>query len=239
MPRPILVASNAELRTASVSVRTLTIEGKQVTLAVFRQLIEEDIYDHEKEALNGVGWGHVNYLLKDRPFDSPPGTINLVWQRGLELRRCFLRPELPPLTMPARPIKENGLFYAGGGHNSPTTLCATTIWWQGRNHAPQPDLTLDLKAEWAKLDDLKPQQPPWVDLDQRDEEYNRNYQEYNRDYSAWDARRVQRMKSLIEDFTHQAQRALDDLRADIEARRARYASTVTPLFDLPQLFIAV
>jgi hypothetical protein len=38
-----LTVHNAEIRTAAVEVNTLTISGKQVTLAVFRQLQEEPI----------------------------------------------------------------------------------------------------------------------------------------------------------------------------------------------------
>lgn len=86
MPRA-LTAHNAVIKTASVSIRTLTIEGRQVTLAVFRQLIEEDIFDPDARILRGVGWGHVRYLIEEPPEEA----INLVWQRGDELRRCILK----------------------------------------------------------------------------------------------------------------------------------------------------
>jgi hypothetical protein len=81
----ILTAENAQMHTAAVTIRTLTIEKRQVTLSVFRQLIEEDIFDWNTLALRGVGWGHVRHAI-----DEPPDTaINLVWQRGTELRRCI------------------------------------------------------------------------------------------------------------------------------------------------------
>jgi hypothetical protein len=87
MTRKLLLVHNAEVNTASISIRTLQIEGKQVTLAVFRQLLVEDIVSKEP-SLRGVGWGHVNYLL-----DGCDG-IHLVWQKGSELRRCIVERKL-------------------------------------------------------------------------------------------------------------------------------------------------
>lgn len=59
----ILNAENAQIITATVSVKTITIERRQVTLSVFRQLQSEDIIDLEVFRLRGVGWGHVRYLI--------------------------------------------------------------------------------------------------------------------------------------------------------------------------------
>lgn len=93
MPR-LLTAHNATIKTASVEIKTLSVEGKQITLALFRQIIAEDIFDCEHGLLRGVGWGHVRYLL---PEDTrPTQAINLVWQKGDQLRRCILRRELWP-----------------------------------------------------------------------------------------------------------------------------------------------
>ena len=66
----ILTAQNAEILTASITIQSLTVEKRQVTLAVFRQLLVEDIIDWDKITLRGVGWGHVRYLIEgegDRP----------------------------------------------------------------------------------------------------------------------------------------------------------------------------
>ena len=38
-----LTTHNAEIKTATVEIRSLTVSGKQVTLAVFRQLREESL----------------------------------------------------------------------------------------------------------------------------------------------------------------------------------------------------
>lgn len=80
---------NAEIRTASVEIRALTISGKQVTLAVFRQLREEPLIA-EDATLNGVPWGTVNYH-PDKCGDDPEH-LHVVWQRGNELLRARVNP---------------------------------------------------------------------------------------------------------------------------------------------------
>jgi hypothetical protein len=88
----VLTAQNAVINTTSVQIKTLTA-GKQVTLAVFRQLIEEHIFNWATGRLRGVGWGHVRYLI-DRP---PEAATNLVWQSGDHLRRCIVERRLDPI----------------------------------------------------------------------------------------------------------------------------------------------
>lgn len=75
----------AELITAAVEVKTLTIRGKQVTLAVFRQL-EEKLLLLEDGSLAGVPWGRVNYH-PDKCADTG-AHMHVVWQDGSELRRA-------------------------------------------------------------------------------------------------------------------------------------------------------
>uniref|UniRef100_UPI00056CBB60 hypothetical protein n=1 Tax=Streptomyces exfoliatus TaxID=1905 RepID=UPI00056CBB60 len=55
-----LTTQNATITTATVEVKTLTISGKQVTLAVFRQLREQPLIAQDG-TLNGEPWGIVNY----------------------------------------------------------------------------------------------------------------------------------------------------------------------------------
>ena len=85
-----LTVHNAEITTATVEVKTLTISGKQVTLAVFRQLPRRFPPDG-----SGVLWGRVNY----HPDKCEPGSYDrerqrvrpyhchFVWQSGNELFR--------------------------------------------------------------------------------------------------------------------------------------------------------
>lgn len=81
----VLTTETAEITTAAVEIKTLTIRGKQVTLAVFRQLEEKPLFA-ETGDLNGIPWGRVNYH-PDKCADSP-GHMHLVWQEGDELRRA-------------------------------------------------------------------------------------------------------------------------------------------------------
>lgn len=84
MPKQ-LTTQNATITTAAVEVKTLTISGRQVTLAVFRQLREEPLIA-EDGTLNGVPWGAVNYH-PDKCGDAPLKHWHIVWQRGDELLR--------------------------------------------------------------------------------------------------------------------------------------------------------
>lgn len=82
-----LSVHNAEIKTASVEIRTLTISGKQVTLAVYRQLRNEPliVMPERDVILRGVPWGTVNYH---------PGKcgnerhLHVIWQRSRELLRA-------------------------------------------------------------------------------------------------------------------------------------------------------
>ena len=81
-----LTVHNANVTTAAVEVKTLTISGKQVTLAVFRQLIEEPLINDDDGTLNGVPWGTVNYHPDKCAGD--PKHYHVVWQKGDDLRRA-------------------------------------------------------------------------------------------------------------------------------------------------------
>lgn len=83
-----LTVHNAEVHTATVEVKTLTISGKQVTLAVFRQLREESLIT-EAGILNGEPWGTVNYCP---PKCAGGKHLHVVWQQDEELLRSTVRP---------------------------------------------------------------------------------------------------------------------------------------------------
>ncbi|MFC4034571.1 hypothetical protein ACFO3J_24285 [Streptomyces polygonati] len=83
-----LTTQNATITTASVEVKTLTISGKQVTLAVFRQLREENVLHPLNATVDGDLWGTVNYH-PDRCADAPEH-LHVVWQKGSELRRAHI-----------------------------------------------------------------------------------------------------------------------------------------------------
>lgn len=82
----ILTTRNAEITTVAVEVKALTISGKQVTLAVFRQIQEKQIIAWRDYTLNGVPWGWVNYH-PDKCADQGEHR-HVVWQNGSELFRA-------------------------------------------------------------------------------------------------------------------------------------------------------
>ena len=95
-----ITANQATVETASVDVRVLTISGKQVTLAVFRQLIEEPLVDPRDGTLAGVPWGKVAYCPGKACslHDRSPGHLHVVWQKGGQLRRSAVPERWPDPT---------------------------------------------------------------------------------------------------------------------------------------------
>lgn len=85
MSTKTLDVHTAELTTAAVEVKTLTIRGKQVTQSVFRQLQEERLLLDDGR-LAGVPWGWVNWH-PDKCSDGH-AHIHVIWQSGSELRRA-------------------------------------------------------------------------------------------------------------------------------------------------------
>lgn len=83
----------AQIRTASVEIKTLSVSGKQVTLALFRQLLREHLYDDETMSVNGVPWGTINYH-PDKCGDEARHH-HVVWQKGFELRRAHVPDPAP------------------------------------------------------------------------------------------------------------------------------------------------
>jgi hypothetical protein len=113
-------AHEATITTARVEIKTLTIGGKQVTLAVFRQLPEEDWLDangHPK----GWAWGTVNYH-PDSGCKLWWGHLHVVWQKGGELRRCLL------------PLPED---YGSHTFPVPDSMGAYQLHWRVAKDLPQ------------------------------------------------------------------------------------------------------
>lgn len=81
----------AQIRTARVEIRALTIDKRQVTLALFRQLPEREVIDFDTGTLRGPVWGHVNYCPRDcdavREFGRHAPHLHIIWQDGNELVR--------------------------------------------------------------------------------------------------------------------------------------------------------
>src|SRR5262245_11222553 len=84
-----ITTHEATVKTAAVEVKSLTISGKQVTLAVFRQLLNEDLIDERTGDLSGVPECTVNYFWGDCHEGAH---LHVVWQKGTELRRSCVPP---------------------------------------------------------------------------------------------------------------------------------------------------
>lgn len=80
-----LTVHNATITTAAVEVKTLTLSGKQVTLAVFKQLREETLIGEDGNFL-GEPWGFVNWHPNKCEGDKEH--LHVVWQKGSDLLRA-------------------------------------------------------------------------------------------------------------------------------------------------------
>lgn len=89
----VIHAHEATLRTASVDIKSLTVSGRQVTLAVFRQVQSELLVAEPDPELLGLPWGHVNYH-PDKCGDDGEH-LHVVWQKADELRRAYVSRKVP------------------------------------------------------------------------------------------------------------------------------------------------
>lgn len=82
LPLLAVEAASAEITTASVTIRTLRVNSRQLTMGTFRQLPSRPFVDQETVELLGTVWGWVNYDTTHQ---------NFVVQFGEELCRCDFR----------------------------------------------------------------------------------------------------------------------------------------------------
>jgi len=88
----VIQIRDAIVKTLKVEIKSLTIGPKQMTLAVFRQLINEPLINIETGELKGIPWGTVHYY-PGKCFASDGENlqefhIHVVWQKGDQLRRA-------------------------------------------------------------------------------------------------------------------------------------------------------
>ncbi|MFC8667071.1 hypothetical protein [Streptomyces sp. NPDC057199] len=134
-----LTTQNATITTAAVEVRTLTITGKQVTLAVFRQLREEPLIADDG-TLNGTPWGYVNYH-PDKCADDRRKHWHFVWQQGQDLLRSRVDHEL---TRTSWGCDEGDAFFAAHARE---VFEGRGRYFDGRLPAVDNDLTALLHRE--------------------------------------------------------------------------------------------
>jgi len=134
--RPIKI-QQAELKTATITVKALTIDKRQVTLAVFRQLQEESLIDIEEAKFNGLPWGRVNYC-PDKKACPDREHHHVVWQKGDELRRATV----------AVPIPERYVW--GGEAGWRWLLLAMADGWKYNNHFEYVDGSETIRVSFGE-----------------------------------------------------------------------------------------
>jgi hypothetical protein len=103
----------------TVTINTLTINGKQVTVDVFRQLKEAVLINHDG-SLAGSPWGLVNYHQKR--CDKLEKHAHVVWQLGDQLRQDTIQ---APRWEPFRSATCGALVFARG---TMERLPGSTMW---------------------------------------------------------------------------------------------------------------
>jgi hypothetical protein len=81
-----ITVQDASVRTMTVEIKSLIVSGKQMTLAVFRQLPLRELIDRDRGELRGLPWGSVNYHWGDMDRDA----LHVVWQDEETLFRSLV-----------------------------------------------------------------------------------------------------------------------------------------------------
>ncbi len=91
----VIDISRAEIKTATVEVRQITIDARKMTLSVFRQIPEENIFLDTVGGLilAGLPWGRIAYYWGDQNTNH----LHILWQKDTELRRALIG-KIKPLT---------------------------------------------------------------------------------------------------------------------------------------------
>jgi len=244
-----LTAHNAVITTASVEIKTLTVSGRQVTQALFRQLREEDLIA-EDSTLNGVPWGWVNFH-PDKCENRLGGHQHrhIVWQRGEDLLRSqvSVRPRF-------------GNYYVELDSEGEWLLSDELVlrWLQGPPEASAPFDQSDVEAarkfgfgKGATLlcaigYDIQTRIDYELPLSEKAERAALLKLRSDAGHPGWSARLPTIISELHEEVRRGRAdegraRAKEDLAAELKveaARREKHAATHEALFQLPQLFIA-
>lgn len=268
MPKQ-LTTQNATITTAAVEVKSLTITGKQVTLAVFRQLREEALIADDG-SLNGVPWGYVNYHPDKCSGD---GHWHIVWQRETELLRCRVE-KAPVYRMPfAHPDVDRYVTAAvlehldgnptGFPDGSPITSRSHDHFdvdlneVSGRPADEVPHLLMKDTARWVHRMRDTPEGITWEGTADpaavRALSLSKEFIRTNWTWRSETPARIQRLEAVRTDSHELLRTVIDTYEATYEQlrdrayaafaaereRREQHRLTRLALADLPQLFIAV
>jgi hypothetical protein len=239
----------------TVTINALTLNGKQVTLDVFRQLKEAVLINHDG-SLAGSPWGLVNYHQKR--CDKLEKHAHVVWQLDNQLRQDTIQ---PPRWEPYRSDTCDAMVFAAG---TMEPLPDITM----RSGAPPEDPGLSLprlaaRAIWILRGHKIPLQPPPEEPEEparfrwTEPEFGRSRarSEGIRDVifaldgiecsgrlravmDLWDAGPELAAEHSAADRAALLAQLEDEVAAEKE-RRAKHEARWAEILDLPQLFIAV
>jgi hypothetical protein len=134
----VITARKAIIKTVSVSIKTLRIGPKQMTMGVFRQLRQKRLLNHDTAEFLGVPWGIVNY----HPDCTYRDHLHVVWQEGDQLRTDCVYP-VPDIRCGV------------GRYNQPCTQ--PVGWWDGKGINRRPVfLFCDQHVRTGSLDNPLP-----------------------------------------------------------------------------------
>lgn len=249
MAKPPLTVQNAAITTASVEIKTLTVSGKQVTLAVFRQLQERPLV-LEDGTLAGQPWGVVNYHPDKCSGD--PAHWHVVWQEGSDLRRGTV--SVVPVFGAFRTLAADQ-FFASCVYDLLST--GTTSYFEGDPPLSQwvasDRVEFQTDHDYPVVTRLSPTGRTAVRSTVQLEEHKTQAARYPGDSGGWYASRIaqaeqnraeamaafaQEVRSFGADLDELHARYLDTVDRE-PARRERHTAVREQLSQLPQLFIAV
>jgi hypothetical protein len=232
MTRTPLTVHNAEIRTATVEVKTLTLTGKQVTLAVFRQLREVPLHGEDR-IFRGQPWGWVNYCPDKRCADL--GTHrHVVWQSGSSLLRCTISRgyDATDVIGPEAPSRRDWLEAAVAGEvplTNPDLLYRTL---EVSVHGARLSIEVDRTVGRVLYPDSHLFNDRWLAAD--DPVVRENFRE-----RALTDLRNQRGWKKVESFAELDLQLAGQVREVLVKRERWYADVWSHIESLPQLFIAV
>lgn len=220
----IINVEQANIKTVGVQIKALTVGSKQVTLSLFRQIMEENLIDHINLKLNGTPWGQVNYFWKT---ENEQHKIHVLWQKGAELRRCVLL---------RKAISENERIYT-----SRYALLANQV--SNFQHE-----IMEMKGEAHYLNDAYISNCEVIkSLERYINEKNRIIDEIKKGANYYGS--IEEIEEKINIAKEQLNHVLDTLksyeeelinsRKELQNYETNYNALLEPLIDLPHLFIAI
>lgn len=234
-----LTPNNAIVKTATVQINAITIDGRQVTQALFRQLLEEPLIGQDG-ILAGTPWGFVNHH-PDGCGTKTPKHRHVVWQRGDELLRArvYVEPDFDKVnrTISNGRRSEQATATVLTGRPADLLLSAMIARWL---HSPDAVDRVWTHVTWEKTSGIRVKAAASELAIAADEAYD----ELRQGRTAARERNLAKSLSALDAELEMAgtikylQAGVDAMVADELARRERWRTALKGLWELDQLFIA-